>query len=79
MGVEEASRKMTNLRRKLIAVVTAAVMTGVVSFGAFAQKREPDKRPIKPRDTKVVVEQKGKPPQNSNQGDKRNDGKRGKP
>ena len=71
---------MTNLRRKLMAVAMSVVMTGVVSFGAFAQKREPDKRPVKPNDTKVVVEPKGKPPQNSNnQGDKKNDGKRGKP
>ena len=69
---------MTNLKRKLTAVAMSVVMTGVVSFGAFAQKREPDKRPTKPQDTKVVVEPKGKPPQN-NQGDKRNDGKKGKP
>jgi hypothetical protein len=72
-------RNMTNLKRKLMAVAMAVVMTGVVSFGAFAQKREPDKRPTKPQDTKVVVEPKGKPPQNANQGDKRNDGKKGKP
>jgi hypothetical protein len=71
---------MTNLRRKLMAVAMSVVMTGFVSFGAFAQRREQDKRPQKPQDTKVVVEPKGKPPQNSNQGDKRrNDGKKGKP
>ncbi|HEU4479531.1 MAG TPA: hypothetical protein VFR80_13520 [Pyrinomonadaceae bacterium] len=71
---------MTNLKRKLMAVTMSVVMTGVVSFGAFAQKKEKDNRPPKPRDTpKVVVEPKGKPPQNPNQGDKRNDGKRGKP
>jgi hypothetical protein len=50
-----------------------------MSLGAFAQRREPEKRPVKPRDTKVVVESKGKPPPNTNQGDKRNDGKKGKP
>ena len=72
-------RNMTNLRRKLIAVGVSVVMTGIMSLGAFAQRREPDKRPEKPRDTKVVVEQKGKPPQNTNQGDKKNDGKKGKP
>ena len=71
---------MKNLRRKLMAVAMSVAMTGVVSFGAFAQKREQDKRPEKPRDTKVVVEPKGKPPQNNNnQNDRRNDGKRGKP
>ncbi|MDQ3472862.1 MAG: hypothetical protein M3447_03900 [Acidobacteriota bacterium] len=70
---------MTKIRRKLMAVAMSVVMTGVMSLGAFAQKREPEKRPEKPRDTKVVVEQKGKPPQNTNQGDKRNDGKKGKP
>ena len=63
-----------------MAVAMAVVMTGVVSLGAFAQKREPEKRPEKPRDTKVVVESKEKPPpQNNNQGGKRNDGKKGKP
>lgn len=71
---------MTNLRRKLMAVGMAVAMTGVMSLGAFAQRREPEKRPEKPRDTKVVVESKGKPPpQNSNQGGKKNDGKKGKP
>lgn len=70
---------MTNLKRKLMAVAMSVVMTGIVSVGAFAQKRGDDKRPPKPPDTKVVVEPKGKPPQNSNQGDKRNDGKKGKP
>lgn len=79
MGVEEAKKIMNNLKRKLMAVALSVAMTGIVSFGAFAQRREPDKRPIKPRDTKVVVEPKGKPPQPSNQGDKRNDGKKGKP
>ena len=78
MGAEEALRIMTNLRRKLMAVAMSVVMTGVVSFGAFAQRKE-DKRPQKPPDTKVVAEQKGKPPQNNNNQDKRNDGKKGKP
>ncbi len=71
---------MKNLKRKLMAVAMSVAMTGVVSLGAFAQRREPDKRPEKPRDTKVVVESKGKPPpQNNNQGGKKNDGKKGKP
>lgn len=66
---------MTSFKQKLMAVA----MASVVSVGAFAQKKEEDKRPPKSPDTKVVVEPKGKPPQNSNQGDKKNDGKRGKP
>lgn len=71
---------MTNLKRKLMAVAMSVAMTGMVSFGAFAQRREPEKRPEKPRDTKVVAESKGKPPpQNTNQGGKKNDGKKGKP
>jgi hypothetical protein len=66
---------MTNFKRKLLAVA----MTCFVSAGAFAQKgKGEDKRPPKP-DTKVVVEPKReKPPQNNNQGDKRNDGKKGR-
>lgn len=72
---------MTKLRRKLMAVAMSVVMTGIVSAGAFAQKKGgDDKRPPKPRDTKVVVESKGKPPpQNPNQGGKKNDGKKGRP
>jgi hypothetical protein len=71
---------MTNLRRKLMAVAMAVTMTGVVSFDTFAQKKDKENRPPKPDNTKVVVEPKGRPPQNSNnQGDKRNDGKKGKP
>ena len=70
---------MTNLRRKLMAVAMSVVMTGVMSLGAFAQKKDKGNRPVKPQDTKVVAEQKGKPPQNTNQGGKRNDGKKGKP
>jgi hypothetical protein len=70
---------MTNLRRKLMAVGMAVVMTGVMSLGAFAQRREPEKRPVKPRDTKVVAEPNGKPPPHTNQGDNKHDGKKGKP
>ena len=69
---------MTNLRGKLMAVAMSVVMTGVMSLGAFAQKKK-DNRPPKPQDTKVVVEPKGKPPQNTNQGGRRNDGRKGKP
>lgn len=66
---------MKNLKRKLLAVAIGCF----VSVGAFAQKKGDVKRPPRPSDTKVVVEPKGKPPQNNNQGGKRNDGKRGRP
>jgi hypothetical protein len=65
---------MTNLKRKLIAVA----LTCFFSTGAFAQKRGDDKRPPKDNTPKVVVQPKEKPPQNNNQGDKRNDGKKGR-
>ncbi|MCM3871303.1 MAG: hypothetical protein ND895_11515 [Pyrinomonadaceae bacterium] len=66
---------MTNFKRKAMAVG----MAFFVSAGAFAQKRGEDKpRPPKPENTpKVVVQPKEKPP-NNNQGDKRNDGKKGR-
>jgi predicted component of type VI protein secretion system len=79
MGAEEEFEDMSKLKRKLMAVAIGVVMSGVVSTSAFAQKRGDDKRPPKPRDTKVVVEPKGKPPQNPNQGGKKNDGKKGRP
>lgn len=80
MGAEEEFNVMTKLRRKLMAVAMSVVMTGIVSADAFAQKKGgDDKRPPKPPDTKVVVEPKGKPPQNTNQGGKKNDGKKGRP
>jgi hypothetical protein len=69
---------MFKLRQKLLAVAIGLA----VSAGAFAQKREGDKRPPKGDDVKVVVQPKGErpPPSNNNQGDKRggND-KKGKP
>jgi hypothetical protein len=66
---------MTNLKRKLLAVA----MTCFLSGGAFAQRRGEDKpRPPKDNTPKVVVQPKEKPPQNNNQGDKRNDGKKGR-
>jgi hypothetical protein len=67
---------MNMLKRMLMAVAMACL----VSAGAFAQKRDEDKRPPKPDNTKVVVQPKQeKPPQNSNQGDKRGGDKKGKP
>ncbi len=67
---------MTNFYRKVMAVG----MAFFVSAGAFAQKRGEDKsRPPKPENTpKVVVQPKEKPPNNNNQGDKRNSGKKGR-
>jgi hypothetical protein len=64
---------MTGFRRKLI----AAAMMGFVSVGVFAQKGKRDKPP-KPSGKVVVVPKREKPPQNSNQGDKRG-GKRERP
>lgn len=66
---------MTGYRRKLI----AAAMIGFISMGAFAQKgKGGGERPPK-SESKVKVEQKReKPPQNSNQGDKRG-GRRDRP
>lgn len=68
---------MTNLKKKLLAVAIACFLSG----GALAQKQGDDKpRPPKPEDRpKVVVQPKGNPPQNNNQGsDKRNEGKKGR-
>lgn len=72
---------MTNFKQKLLAVTVALFLSG----GAFAQRRGNDKqRPPKDDRPKVVVEPKEKPPQNRdnqnrNKGDKRNDGRRGRP
>jgi hypothetical protein len=68
---------MSNKKLTLLALVLGAWL----STGALAQKND-DKRPPKNPDTKVVVQDKKereKPPPNDNQGDKRNDGKKGKP
>ena len=65
---------MKNSKRTLLTIA----MMGIASVGAFAQKNTNDnKRP--PKDPpKVVVKDKEKPPQNSNQ-DKKDGDKKGKP
>jgi hypothetical protein len=69
---------MKNLKRNLLVLA----MGLIVSVGAFAQKRDDDKRPPKP-DTKVVVKDKerdnSKPPQGNNQDRNKDHDKRGKP
>ncbi|HKO97478.1 MAG TPA: hypothetical protein VJU86_10820 [Pyrinomonadaceae bacterium] len=68
---------MIDLKRKLLAVAIG----GVLSMGAFAQRRGEDKRPPKDQ-PRVVVQPKGeKPPpsnNNKNQGGKK-DERRGRP
>lgn len=77
-ALDKCMRRMGNtmfdLKRKLLAVAIG----GLLSMGAFAQKKGGDKRP--PKDPpRVVVQPKEKPPQNSNQGDKPKGDKKGKP
>jgi hypothetical protein len=64
---------MKKLTRKLIAVT----MLCLVSAGAFAQKREDDKRPVKEPIKVVVPDKKDKPQQNPEK--PKNNDKRGKP
>ena len=66
---------MFDFKRKLLAVAIG----GLLSMGAFAQKKD-EKRP--PKDNpRVVVQPKGErpPPQNNNQGDRQRGDKKGKP
>ena len=51
---------MKNLKR----ILATVMMLGVISAGAFAQKKEEPKRPPKDPDNKVVV--KDKQPNNNN-------------
>ncbi len=67
---------MFDLKRKLLVVAIG----GLLSMGAFAQKKEDDRRP--PKDNpRVVVRPKDEkpPPRNNNQGDKSKGDKKGKP
>ena len=67
---------MFDLKRKLLAVAIG----GLISMGAFAQKKGDERRP--PKDNpRVVVQPKGErpPPQNNNQGDRQRGEKKGKP
>jgi len=67
---------MIKLIRQLLAI---AMMLGVVSAGAFAQRKDQDKRPPK-EPAKVITNDRKeqRPPRNSNQQPPKQD-KRGKP
>jgi hypothetical protein len=67
---------MFDLKRKLLAVAIG----GLLSMGAFAQRKGDDKRPPK-ENPRVVVAPKGEkpPPRNNNQGDRQKGDKKGKP
>ena len=54
---------MTKLIRNLLVVA----MLGIVSVGAFAQRKNDDKRPPKEPVKVITNDRKDKPPQNSNQ------------
>lgn len=70
---EEEGNSMFDLKRKAVAVVIGCFLAA----GAFAQKK--GERPPKPPNTVVVAPKGDKPPpSNSNQGDKRQGGKKGK-
>ncbi len=60
---EEAQAGM----KKLIKDLMIVVMLGVVSAGAFAQRKDEEKRPTKEPVKVITNESKDKPPQNSNQ------------
>lgn len=65
---------MFNLKHKLVAVL----ISGAISAGAFAQKRED--RPTRPPNSVVVTPKGERPPNsNNNQGDKKPADKKGKP
>ncbi len=67
---------MIKLMRKLLAI---AMMLGVVSAGAFAQRKDKDKRPIKEPAKVITNDRKDqRPPRNSNQQPPKED-KRRKP
>lgn len=61
--VEEKRLKMIKVMRELLVIA----MLGVVSVGAFAQKKGQDKRP--PKEPVKVIDRKDKrpPPRNTNQ------------
>lgn len=67
---------MINLMQKIL---LAIAMLGVVSAGAFAQRKDQDKRPVKERAKVITNDRKDqRPPQNSNQQPPKRD-KREKP
>jgi hypothetical protein len=69
-------RRQWNLMITLKQKVLALVVMAMVSVGAFGQRE--GKKPPKNTNTKVVVQEKGKPPK-GNQDRPKNDGKKGRP
>jgi hypothetical protein len=65
--------EMKKLMRKFLAVA----MLGMVSAGAFAQKRDDDKRPPKEPSKVVTPDKKDKPQQNQEK--PKNNDKKGRP
>jgi len=65
--------EMKKLMRKFLAVA----MLGLVSAGAFAQKRDDDKRPPKEPSKVVTPDKKDKPQQNQEK--PKNNDKKGRP
>jgi hypothetical protein len=53
--------------KKLLRDLLVVAMLGMVSVGAFAQKKNEDKRPPKEPVKVITNDRKDKPPQNSNQ------------
>ena len=54
--------------KKLVRNLVVVAMLGIVSAGAFAQKKNDDKRPVKEPVKVITNDRKDKPPpQNSNQ------------
>ena len=70
---------MFDLKQKLVAGGMAALMSCVLSVGAFGQKQGETQRPPKPDNRVVVKEKEPRPPQNNNTPPPRNDDKPGKP
>lgn len=75
MHEEDLVNKMFDLKRKLLAVAIG----GMLSMGAFAQRREEDKRPPKDQQPRVVVQPKGEKPPPSNNNKNNEGGKKGDP
>ena len=69
---------MIKLIRQLLLVIA---MLGVVSAGAFAQRKDHDKRPPKEPAKVITNDRKDQrpPPQNTNQQRPKQDGRRGRP
>jgi hypothetical protein len=69
--------KMFDLKRKLLAVAIG----GLLSMGAFAQRKGEDRRPPKDQQPRVVVQPKGEkpPPSNDNKNQGKKEERRGRP